>query len=132
MKMKMKKLIYFAAFFLALMSCDNEREAAPKQEVEMTEADSIQKYSGNFISVGNKAVLKGDKFIFEVKMDSLATVLKTSSSEYKLKDPNVIPVEVRGKVTDNPINSGFSQVIQIKEILEIIAGKNSEEKQTEE
>lgn len=128
----MKKLIFLVTLFLVIISCDNEKDAAPKPEVELTAADSIQEYSGNFISVGNKAVLKGDKFIFEVKMDSLSKSLKEISAEYKLKDPNVIPVEVKGKVTDNPVNSGYSQVIEIKEILAIIAGKNSDEIKTED
>lgn len=127
----MKKLIFIAAIFMLITSCDNEKEAAPKPEIEMTAEDSIQIYSGNFITAGNKAVLKGDKFIFEVKMDSFAKSLKELSAEYQLNDTNVIPVEVKGKVIENEDNSAYSQVIEIKEILSIIATKKPVKEQIE-
>ena len=97
-----------------------------RQKAEATEKDSIQNYQGNFISVGNEAVLKGENFVYQVKMDSMTNILKETLKNYQLNDQNIIPVEVKGKVTDNKVRTGYSKVIEIKEIVEIFASKESE------
>jgi hypothetical protein len=118
-----KYFVIFSLLFLAL-GCDNEqtREMAP--EVLATAADSIKLYKGDFIYVGKSAVLKGDQFIYEVKVDSMSNSLKESLKEYKLENTNIIPVEVKGKVEENVWSGTFSERIEIKEIVEIFAEKN--------
>lgn len=122
----MKKFIFIIAILAVGIACENEPEIKPVIKAEATEKDSIQNYQGNFISVGNEAVLKGENFVYQVKMDSMTNILKETMKNYQLTDKNIIPVEVKGKVTDNKVRTGYSQVIEIREIVEIFAKKESE------
>lgn len=122
----MKKLIFAIVILTLGISCENEPEIKPEIKAEATEKDSIQNYQGNFISVGSEAVLKGEKFVYQVKMDSMANLLKESLKKYQLDDVNIVPVEVKGKVIDNKVKKGYSKVIEIREIVEIFARKQSE------
>lgn len=122
----MKKLIFIIVILALGVACENEPELKPEVKAEVAENDSIQKYQGNFISVGNEAVLKGENFVYQVKMDSMANLLKESLKEYQLDDKNIVPVEVKGKVIDNKVKTGYSKLIEIREIVEIFARKRSE------
>ncbi len=121
-----KKLIFVIAILTFGVGCENEPEIKPEVKSEATEKDSIQNYQGNFISVGTDAVLKGENFVFQVKMDSMANILKESLKGYQLENMNIVPVEVKGKVIDNKVKKGYSKVIEIKEIVEIFAKTQSE------
>lgn len=125
----MKKLFFILSLIFIISACegDNEAPAAPEMKVPR---DSIQNYKGNFIAAGNAAVLKGDKFIYQVKMDSTALLLRDSLKNYKAKNQGVIPLEVKGKVSDNLRAVGYSQLIEITEIVRIDAPlKPSKEKE---
>lgn len=122
----MKKTIFIIALLAVIVACENEPEISPEIKTEITEKDSIQNYQGNFISVGNDAVLKGENFVYQVKIDSMSNILKESLKEYQLDNTNIVPVEVKGKVTDNKVKTGYSKVIEIREIVEIFAKKQSE------
>ncbi|HZJ37140.1 MAG TPA: hypothetical protein VFD29_11005 [Gillisia sp.] len=122
----MKKLIFIIVILTLGVACENEPGIKPEIQTEVTEKDSIQNYQGNFISVGSEAVLKGENFVYQVKMDSMANLLKESLKEYQLDDMNIIPVEVKGKVIDNKLRKGYSKLIEIREIVEIFARKQSE------
>lgn len=127
----MKKLIFILGILMVMASCDNEQQAEPKLIAEPTAEDSIQNYQGTFISVGRSAVLKGDQFVYEVKMDSMAEFLKDSFKNYELLDSNLIPIEVKGKVTNNLRSTGYSQIIEIKKIIEIFAEKKIKNEEIE-
>ena len=122
----MKKLILIIGIATLGIACENEPEIRPVVITEATENDSIHNYQGNFISVGTDAVLKGENFVYEVKMDSMANILKESLKEYQLDNTNIVPVEVKGKVIDNKVKKGYSKVIEIREIVGIFAKKQSE------
>ncbi|WP_010227480.1 hypothetical protein [Gillisia marina] len=79
----MKKFLLLISVILFAVACDNEPEKQPEMEVAEKVMDSIQVYQGNFISVGKSAVLKGDKFVYQVKMDSIALQLTDSLSAFK-------------------------------------------------
>ena len=111
---------------LVLSGCENDGGDPVVQEKVMTSQDSIMNYKGSFIMAGNSAVLKGDKFIFQVKMDSVAKALKDSLGNYATKNKSVIPVEVKGKVINNPEPMGYSQLIEIKEVIKILAERSSD------
>ncbi|MFO7720143.1 MAG: hypothetical protein R6W85_06865 [Gillisia sp.] len=127
----MRNLIFIVGILVVMASCDNEQQHEPKPIAAPTAEDSIQNYQGTFITVGKSAVLKGNQFVYEVKMDSMATLLKDSFKNYELIDSNLIPIEVKGKVTNNLRSTGYSQIIEIKEIVEIFAEKKSENEEIE-
>ena len=122
--MKMKKLIVLLSILFLITSCDNEQESTPEPEIISIVKDSIQVYEGNFIMAGDAAVLKGNKFVYEVKMDSTAMEFKDSLKSYKASQDGIVPVKVRGKVTKNFSASSYSQLLKITEVLEIKAERS--------
>ena len=117
----MKKILLLISIFCISLACDNEPEKQPTQELASEAVDSIQVYQGSFISVGKSAVLKGDKFIYQVKMDSLASILTDSLNAYQANANGIIPIKIKGKVLDNLKGIGYSQEIEITEVLDIMA-----------
>ena len=122
----MKKFIFILTLLFVISGCENDGGDPVIQEKVMTSQDSILNYKGSFIMAGNAAVLKGDKFIFQVKMDSVARNLRDSLANYTTKTKSVIPVEIKGKVINNPEPMGYSQLIEIKEVIKILAEKSLE------
>ena len=127
----MKKLIFIIGILTLGVACENEPEIRPVVITEATENDSIHNYQGNFIFVGGEAVLKGENFVYQVKMDSMTNILIESLKDHQLNDKNIIPIEVKGKVKDNKVKSGYSKVIEIREIVEIFALRQQENSEIE-
>lgn len=124
----MKKLLIILALIFAITSCDSEQGPAPEPLPVMTAEDSIKVYEGNFISAGKAAVLKGNQFVYEVRIDSISTALKEDlRKNYETNNAGVFPVKVKGKVIDNPVPVGYSQAIEIKEVLEIRTDKKTDQ-----
>lgn len=119
----MKKLFFILSLLFIVTSCDDDQTAAPEPQPIITAQDSIKSYEGNFISAGDAAVLKGSRFIFQVKMDSTAKTLQEDLKSFEDRNGGVIPVTVKGKVIENPSPTGYSQQIEIKEVLEISGEK---------
>ena len=122
----LKKLFFIFTLIAFTVACDDETQTAPSETIEIKAVDSIQNYKGNFISVGNSAVLKGDQFVFQVHADSVSLDLKKRFEDYKLENGTIVPVEVKGKVTDSKKPTGYSQVIEITEVVKIFAEKKPE------
>lgn len=123
----MKKLLFILTLILVITACDSEQGPAPEPLPVLTAEDSIKVYEGNFIAAGNAAVLKGNQFVYEVRIDSISTALKEDlKKNYETNNAGVIPVRVKGKVIDNPLPVGYSQAIEIKEVLEIRGKKKTE------
>lgn len=114
---------------MAFSSCEDEPNSQAAPEVATTLQDSILSYKGNFITAGDAAVLKGSEYIYQVKMDSMAIALKDSLEVYKSQNESLIPIEVKGKVFKNPSSIGYSQIIEIKEIVDIFAQRQEDKKQ---
>lgn len=112
------------SLFFLVTSCDSEQNTAPEPEIISVVKDSIQVYEGNFISAGDAAVLKGNKFVYEVKMDSSAMEFRDSLKLYKTSQDGIVPVKVKGKVKKNFSASSYSQILTIIEIVEIMAEKS--------
>jgi len=122
----LKKLIFIFAVIALTVACEDESQTAAEEIVEIKVVDSIQNYKGNFISVGNSAVLKGDQFVYQVHSDSVSLDLKNRFKNYSLENGTIVPVEVKGKVIDSKKSTGYSQVIEITEVVKIFAEKKPE------
>lgn len=123
----MKRLIFILSLLLVFTACESEQQSAPEPVAIPTAQDSIQSFKGNFIAAGDAAVLKGSQFVYQVKIDSLTLAFKNSLEEYKTENKSVIPVEVKGKVKENPSAAGYSQIIEIEEFVEVFAEKKTED-----
>ena len=117
----MKKFLLLISVILFAVACDNEPEKQPEMEIAEKVVDSIQVYQGYFISVGKSAVLKGDTFVYQVKMDSIAFQLTDSLSAFKKDVNGIIPIKVKGQVKDNIQAMGYSKLIEITEVVDIMA-----------
>jgi len=117
----MKKFLLLTSLVLFAVACDNEPEGQPEKEIAEKVVDSVQVYQGNFISVGKSAVLKGDTFVYQVKMDSVAFQLTDSLSAFKKDENSIVPIKVKGQVKKNIQATGYSKLIEITEVVDIMA-----------
>jgi len=117
----MKRFLLLISVILLVVACDNEPDKQPEMEIAEKVTDSIQVYQGNFISVGKLAVLKGDTFVYQVKMDSVVFRLTDSLSAFKKDENSIIPIKVKGQVKDNIQATGYSKLIEITEVVDIMA-----------
>jgi len=117
----MKKFLLLISIITLALACDNEPEKQPETQITEKVVDSIQVYEGDFISVGKMAVLKGDKFVYQVKMDSIAFKLNDSLNAFKKGENSIIPIKVKGQVKDNVQATGYSKLIEITEVVDIMA-----------
>lgn len=119
----MKKYLFFTSLILlaSASACDNESESQPEMVIAEEVVDSIQIYQGDFISVGKMAVLKGDKFVYQVQMDSIASKLTDSLQAFEKGENGIIPIKVKGQIKDNVHATGYSKLIEITEVVDIMA-----------
>lgn len=117
----MKKFLLIIGVILFAIGCENEPEKQPEMEIADKVVDSIQVYQGNFIAVGKSAVLKGDTFVYQVKMDSIALSLTDILGDFKRDENSIIPVKVKGMIKDNIQATGYSKLIEITEVVDIMA-----------
>ena len=84
-------------------------------EINSTE-DKI--YRGDFIYLGDAAVLKGNKFIYGVTLDEMATELADKVKSVKESDFDMVPVAVKGSINRKPEGvEGWDEIITITEIV---------------
>jgi hypothetical protein len=121
----MKKLFFLFTLSIIVFACKNSEEksvesAAP--ETEETTAKYLQNklYKGEFIYMADGAVLKGDTYIFGVKMDEMAAKLGERVAPIKKEEFDMVPVIVKGTVAPKEEGQeGWDQVLTITEILEV-------------
>lgn len=123
----MKKTLFILMLALGtLSSCGNDsRDEDILEPQQQTVQDTIPTLSGEFIYLADAAVLKGDDFIYEVKIDSTALDLAEKIRPFKKEDFDMVPVVVKGKISQNPKREGWNEIIEIREVLEIPSEKDS-------
>ena len=119
----MKKILFFILISIITFSCKNNTEKSSKKvdksdtSVEIVNPkDKI--YSGDFIYLGDAAVLKGNKFIYGVTLDEMATELADKVKSVKESDFDMVPVAVKGSINRKPEGlEGWDEIITITEIV---------------
>ncbi|MDT0685350.1 hypothetical protein [Autumnicola psychrophila] len=117
----MKKLLSLFAILIIMISCQDEerQEIVTEHEVEKVE-DSIPTLTGEFIYVSDAGVFRGRDFVYGVKIDSMAQVLADEVQPYKKEDFDMVKVKIKGKIQPGRRQDGWKEVIEIREILEIL------------
>lgn len=116
----MKKYV-FALSILAIgfTSCQDEPKkkemSAPTEET----TDSLKVLRGEFIYVDSAAVLKGNNFIYGVKIDSMAEKLAGQIDSLKRNEFDMVPVILKGVIHPNQQQTGWDEILTIKEILKV-------------
>lgn len=118
----MKKYIYaLLVVTLGFVACKDESKKQQAQPEQKTEArDSIRVLHGEYIYVDSAAVLKGRSFVYGVKLDSMARALGEKVDSLKRNQYDMVPVFVKGIVTENPNEDGWDEIVEIKKILRVM------------
>lgn len=116
----MKHLFIACLLLIGLSSCKNDVETT-QDNTEETVVDSIPTIKGEFIYIADAAVLKGDNFIYGVKIDTKAQELAERVKPLKREDFDMVPVEVKGKIMPNKETEGWDEIVEIREIIKVSA-----------
>jgi len=113
----MKKIVFLITLSIITFSCKNTEEKSTSEG---------EIYKGDFIYTADAAVLKGDKFIYGVTLDDMATKLANLVKPAKKSDFDMVPVAVKGIVSPKPEGEeGWPEVLTITEIV-VVGTKPSE------
>lgn len=116
----MKKILFFLMLSATIISCKNSEEISDNADLEMIDLANVKTYSGEFIYTADASVLKGNNFIYGVKINPVAEELAKKVSSVKEDDFDMVPVTVRGVVNPKPVNTeGWDEVITIIEIVDV-------------
>jgi NlpE-like protein len=126
---KMKKIILVAVVLSAFISCKNDSKTigTEKETISVDESDKTAKQSdgltllkGEFIYYADAAVLQTHKEVYAVVVDEKMHELNSRVLQYKVEVTDMIPVEIRGKITPKPKNEeGWPYRVEIIEILKV-------------
>ena len=112
--------------FLALLTglfifagCGEDNTPGEMEPEVAVVKDSIPTIKGEFIFLADAAVLKGKDFIYGVQIDSLGKILADTVEPLKRDEFDMIEVTVKAKIIQNPGQSGWEELVQIREIVEI-------------
>ncbi len=84
------------------------------------QADGLTLLKGDFLYYADAAVLQTHREIYGVVIDSKMHELNEMVQQYKSEHTDMVPVEIRGKITAKPEGEeGWPFRVEIKEILQV-------------
>ena len=111
----MRNVILFLVINLSIVSCN---ESSNKE----TPSGDYQTIKGEFIFLSDAAVLKGDTFIYGVKLDDKMHELAAAIKPLQRDEYDMVPVIIKGIVNPKTAGTeGWDEIVTIKEILEVKA-----------
>ncbi|MDT0675207.1 hypothetical protein [Autumnicola musiva] len=126
----MKNMLSLLVLFLVLVGCEDEdrRDLVSEPEAEEV-ADTVPTLVGEYIYVADAGVLRGKDFVYGVKIDSMAQVLAEEVQPYKDQEFDMVKVKVKVKIEQNRRREGWKEVIEIREIIDVLEDKKTPEDQ---
>lgn len=118
----MKKLILLFAVIIFVGCKNNTKTESAVEDLEKTEKqnDGLTLLKGEFIYFADAAVLQTHQDIYAVIINEKMHELNKLVQEYKTETTDMIPVEIRGKISPKPENEeGWNFRVEIKEILNV-------------
>ncbi|MCF6294357.1 MAG: hypothetical protein L3J25_01555 [Flavobacteriaceae bacterium] len=124
----MKKIILLVLVLSAFISCKNDSKSNTNKEtitadgVEKTskQNDGLTLLKGDFIYFADAAVLQTHKEVYGVIINEKMHELNDQIQKYKVEVTDMVPVEIRGKITPKPEGEeGWPFRVEIKEILNV-------------
>ncbi|RLD29886.1 MAG: hypothetical protein DRI75_01890 [Bacteroidetes bacterium] len=122
----MKKTILLVFVLSAFISCKNdsktEKEIITVEGSEKTskQNDGLTLLKGEFIYFADAAVLQTHREVYGVVIDEKMHELNEQIQQYKVAVTDMVPVEIRGKITPKPEGEeGWPFRVEIKEILNV-------------
>ncbi|WP_347923634.1 hypothetical protein [Pontimicrobium sp. SW4] len=123
----MKKILLLLAI-IVFVSCKNEPKSDENTTLEKPDttektekqSDGLTLLKGEFIYYADAAVLQTHNEMYGVVIDEKMHELNEQVIKYKTADTDMVPVEIRGKITLKPENEeGWNYRVEIKEILKV-------------
>lgn len=129
----MKKIILLLSLVFIFSSCKNEKKELEKGEANTEKTitaddkektakqnDGLTLLKGDFVFYDNAAVLQTHREFYGVIINDKTHELNKLIKKYKSDDTDMIPVEVRGRVTDkdDPVIK-WKYKVEIVEILNV-------------
>ena len=87
--------------------------------VSCKEEQNISTIQGEFIFFEDAAVLQQDNEVFAVKIDEQSKALAKQVEVHKTDEFDMVPVEVKAVVKENPDKDGWEKILEIKEVLSV-------------
>ena len=86
------------------------------------QSDGLTLIKGDFLYLADAAVLQTHREIYGVVIDEKMHELDDMVREFKIEDTDMVPVEIRGKISQKPPDEeGWPYRVEIKEILKVSA-----------
>ena len=126
----MKKVFLSTLIILIFISCKNDSKketekeviTADSQEKTAKQSDGLTLLKGEFIYYADAAVLQTHAEVYAVVINEKMHELDKRVQQYKKEVTDMVPVEIRGKITPKPEDEeGWPYRVEIKEILNITA-----------
>lgn len=122
----LKVIIVFV--LISIVACQkSEKSDVSKTEKTVKEFESTRTYEagklikGEFIYLDNLAVLKGDDFIYGIKMNDKANELVKKTNKVKRDSFDMIPVILTGEITKSEQKNTWEEWLIIEDIVEVKA-----------
>ncbi len=116
----MKKIFLVFMLSAAVFSCKNSEEKNKENEITTTVPANLKTFQGEFIYTADAAVLKGNSFIYGVKLNEKAQELAQKVASVKKEDYDMVPVVVRGELTAKAEGTeGWDEILTIEEIVRV-------------
>ena len=116
----MKKILVLIALIIAVSACKESGEKEKDSKLLTTENSNLAVFKGEFIYVGDAAVLKGKDFIYGVTVDEKMKELAAKVTPIKKDDFDMVAVVVTGTLKDKEANAeGWDQILTIVDIVQV-------------
>ena len=99
------KKIFFSFLLFLFLACAKE---------------NTREVDGEFLVVADAAVIKGDNFIYGVKVDDKMKELADQVKKYKKDVFDMVPVKIEGVLTEKKSGAeGWDTIVTIKKIISV-------------
>ena len=123
----MKKIILIFLISSLVIACKNDKKTETQEPVieskdgrTVKQSDGLTLLKGEFVYYADAAVLQTHAEVYAVIIDDKMHELDNLVKKYKQEPTDMIPVEIRGKITPKPENEeGWPYRVEIKEILNV-------------
>ncbi|MEJ2112659.1 MAG: hypothetical protein P8X62_02765 [Flavobacteriaceae bacterium] len=123
----MKKVILIFLISSLVIACKNDKKTETQEPVieskdgrTVKQSDGLTLLKGEFVYYADAAVLQTHAEVYAVIIDDKMHELDNLVKKYKQEPTDMIPVEIRGKITPKPENEeGWPYRVEIKEILNV-------------
>ena len=123
----MKNIILIFLISTFVFACKSDKKTESKEDViesqdgkTAKQSDGLTLLKGDFVYYADAAVLQTHAEVYVVVIDAKMHELNNQVTKFKQEATDMIPVEIRGKITPKPADEeGWPYHVEIKEILNV-------------